>query len=63
LAVHETGHIARPAEQLDVRVAPDHTGPGAGRIEQDGIEALAVPPASVRGEIRVHQPCLAPQAP
>lgn len=44
MQVRQGGDVFRLARQLDVRVAADHPGGRARRVEEDALERLAVPP-------------------
>jgi len=47
--------MSRPAQQLDIRMASNHAGARARRIEQDPVIRLPIPPGRLRAQIRTHQ--------
>ena len=59
----ELGHIAFTAQPAHVGVAAHDARGGAGRVEQDGIKSLPVPPALGRARISRQDLGLQAQAP
>ncbi len=51
----ERRDVFRPAQQLDVRMPPDHAGRRARHVEQDPLEGPAVPPAGGLARVAGHQ--------
>ena len=49
--------IQRRAQETNVRMAAQHAGAGAGRVEQNGIEGLAVPPVGRPAGVGGFQRC------
>jgi len=56
LGRREDRDVVCAAEQLDVRMAPDHAAGGARRVEQNSVERTSVPEGGGLANIRHHQP-------
>src|SRR5262249_38371792 len=55
LDAHERGNIRWPFDPGNIGMASDRTGPGAGSIEQNGIERTGAPLQHVRfRDVRMH---------